>query len=422
MQSALVTATLTTDDHSAVTLKNNTQIVSDSNRTEDIFNYLTVENCILTGEDVARYFGKEIPRYKEFNLNPDQIYMVYRPAAEIRDSNFDRKPLLSQHMDFSAIDYKSKFIVGTVGATEMKNDKLTATLEFWSQKAIDELNKGQKYLSCGYTYTPKVEKGVYNGISYDIMMTDIKANHVAMVDNPRYKAAVVADEAFSLNKLLKGIKTMNFLSKFRKLVHDEDTMSFDAAIEATKAIMSNDSLEEDDKEKAIKELKEKGKKSEAADKTAKDEELKAKMQKETELAGDEDDENEKDIKKKADVKDSDCGKVMDSDSIETLIEARVKAELQKITKQSIVFDSAIEEYKRTCGQVNKLAFDSADSVLDAILKNNRINATGKTLEQKQAMVEMLPSVKKQSANMVFDSNTTGKKLIPDNLATFLKGK
>jgi hypothetical protein len=395
----------------------NVAIVSDSNRTEQPFGYLTVENCTFTGADIAKYFGFEVPDFKKHGLDPTKIYSVYRPQSEIRDSNFNLKPLLSRHIDFSAEDYKHKFIVGAVGNTEMVGEELKGTVEFWSQEAIDMLNKGIKKLSCGYTYTAKAESGIYNGQSYDIMMTDIYANHVAMVDNPRYKAAIVADDALSINKLFKRVKQMSFLSKLRKLVTDSDTMSFDEGIEATKSIMANDSLSSEEKEAALKELKEKGKKAEAND-----EELKAKMQKATECAGDEDvaeDEDETEKPKAVEAKDSKVA--MDSDAIEALIARRVAAEIEKISKQHNVFDSAIEEYQRVCGKANKNVFDSADAVYDAILKNNKVNYSGKTLEQKQAMVEMLPTVKKQGNSIVFDSNPN-KSLVPAALADFLKGK
>ena len=76
-------------------------IIGDSNRTEQPFNYLTVENCTLTGADIARYFGFEVPNFKNYGLEPTKIYSVFRPQNEIKDSNFNLKPLLSRHIDFA---------------------------------------------------------------------------------------------------------------------------------------------------------------------------------------------------------------------------------------------------------------------------------------------------------------------------------
>ena len=411
-------------------VKNNIT-TKDSNRIEDEdFKYLTVENCILTGEDVARYFGYEIPDFKAHGLQPNKIYYVLRPVEEIKDTDFSNKPLLSQHLDFSAEEYKHKFIVGTIGETKMANDELKGTVVFWSAKAIEDLKNGKKSLSCGYIYTPKMQSGVHNGKQYDLIMTDIKANHVAMVDNPRYKPAIVADEAFNINNFLKGIRKMGFLQKLRKLVMDEESMSFDEAIEATKAVMTNDELSEEEKDKALAELKKKGKE------VTKDEDLKAKVQKETEVAGDgedkpdkdkiakdsDDDDDDDDDKKKI-AKDKDCDKVtMDIDIVEKIIQKRVQTELAKHSAKRSTFDSALNEYQRTCGKPNAMAFDSADSIYNAILKNNKRSIENKTFAQKQAMVEMIPSIKTVSKQMTYDHSSTGNKLIPNSITEFMKGK
>jgi len=91
--------------NSSINKTNNlASVVADSNRTEQPFNYLTVENCVLTGADVAKYFGFEVPNFKNLGLDPTKIYSVYRPQQEIRNSNFNLKPLLSRHIDFSADD------------------------------------------------------------------------------------------------------------------------------------------------------------------------------------------------------------------------------------------------------------------------------------------------------------------------------
>ena len=254
-------------------------LVNDSNRTEDAYNYLTVDNCVLTGEDVAKYWGREIPQYETHGLDANKIYYVYRPIEEIKDSNFSNKPLLSQHIDFSATDYKSKFIAGTVGATEIVKDELKGTVVFWNKKAIDQLNRGLKYLSCGYTYTPKLQTGIHNGQKYDVIMTNIIANHVAMVDNPRYKSAIVADKVFNVNYLIEGIKKMNFLKSFKNLVMDSEKMSFDEGIETVKSIMANDELSKEEKEEAIEALKKKVTEAKNEKIEAKDEKIEVKDEK-----------------------------------------------------------------------------------------------------------------------------------------------
>lgn len=402
------------------------KVTQDSNRElDEDFGYLEVKNCVITGEDIAQYWGREVPNFKELGLDANKIYKAFRPSDEIRDYNFTNKPLLTQHTDFSADDYKHRFIAGTVGETALADDKLTGTVVFWSGEAQKLLDSGLKYLSAGYLYDPVLEKGQYNGEPYDIKMTNIRANHVAMVDNPRYKRAVVADgiSIFNVNNLIRSVKKMSFLDKLRNiLVTDEDTMSFDEGIEATKKIMCDADLSDEEKEKAIEEIKKK--------KTTEDKELdrkpimdeddddegddkkKDKDKKSTTEDEDDDEDDDKDDKKKT----KDKKTTMDADSIERLVAKRVAQEISKFSKTRTVFDSALSDYERICGKANPMAFDSAESVYNAILKNHNYSITNKTLQQKQAMVEMIPSLKHKSQSLTHDNAISGKgkNILPEN--------
>lgn len=378
----------------------------DSNRTKDEFGYLTVTNCILTGEDVANYYGYEVPNYQKYNLDPKKIYRVYRPRDEIEDSDFSNKPLLSQHMDFSAQDYKNKFISGTIGESRDEAGEKLATVVFWQKEAIDELEKGtKKHLSCGYLYEPVIESGLYNGAPYDIRMTKIRANHVAMVNDPRYKKATVADE----NSVKEETKMKFFWQKDKEV---DGLLTLDEAFEAHKSILANDKMSEDEKAEAIKKVKSKAKrvKGEVEDsKKVDDGDM-----------GDEPTMDKKTMDKK--VKDKDCMS-KDSNSIDVAVLAEKIADekIRKFKEESMAFDAAISEYERVCGKVNKMAFDSTESILDTILNNSKRNFAGKTLAQKQAMVEVLESAKSYTSTKVtLDSNSTSAAFIPASIKSFFE--
>lgn len=382
-------------------------LISDSNRTVDEFGYMTVENCVITGDDVAPYWGYEIPNFKDLGLDPKKIYHVYRPLDEIKDSNFSNKPLLSQHMDFSATDYKSKFIVGTTATIEPIGEQLKGPIVFWKQTAINELERGKKYLSGGYLYTPVLEKGFHKNQSYDLKMVNIVANHVAMVDNPRYKPAIVADED------IKNEEGESMFAWNNKKTTPQG-LTFDEAIDEVKKILTGDASEEE-KEKAVEKVKEKMSKDKMSkDKTAKDKKDEELDDNESEGAEDEDPEPQEEPTAKK--------KKMTGDSIQKLVADSVAKEMEKFTKKTLAFDTAIKEYERVCGRVNRLAFDSdAEKVLDTILKNHKHNSEGKTFEQKQAMVEMIPALRgaQQPAKIVMDNASTGSKCVPDNIIKFL---
>ena len=170
---------------------------AESQRYTDKSGFLVCPNSVITGDDVAKYFGKEIPNGGKLGLEPYKLYNVYRPIDEIKDNDFNGKFLLDQHLNDFGIDTTQKYnahIIGTVYDCKEIDNQIVGTVTFTDQKSIDKLDEGKKYLSAGYFYEPILEKGMSaNGMPYDVKMTNIKANHVAHVDNPRYKDAVIGD-------------------------------------------------------------------------------------------------------------------------------------------------------------------------------------------------------------------------------------
>lgn len=394
-------------------------LTEDTNRTKsEEFGYLTVENCVLTGSDVADYYGYEIPDCKNLGLDAKKIYRVYRPLNEIKNSDFSNLPLLSKHADFNAIDYKDKLIIGTIGETKMVGEQLKATVVFWSQDAINDLEKGKKYLSNGYLYDPILESGAFKGQKYDIKMQNIVANHVALVDNPRYKAAIVADEDLTTKK--KGILSMFFKKKNK-------SYTFDQAIDDIKKILASDESESL-KEKAVEKIKEKlgkDKKDEEMEKREKEkeaenemgdlEEAEAEDEEEEELEDLEQEKMEKETGVKSPKKYSKSA-AKDA-ALRRLVADSVAKEISAYHKKATAFDGAIKEFERICGRVNRMAFDGdADKVLTAILKNAGKTVVGKTFEQKQAMVEMLPNATAQKSNLlVIDSAESTDSDVSENI-------
>lgn len=196
-------------------IKKKTTNDTSGQRYTDDNGYLICPNSILTGDDIAKYWGYEIPYYEKLGLNPNIAYDVYRPIEEIGDNDFNGKPLLDRHIgDFSSDTFSKykKFQIGTVHDTRVEGDKLLGTVTFYDAKAIDDLDDGKRYLSCGYFYDPVVESGTHQNRNYDIRMTNIRANHIAHVSNPRYKQAVVGDE--DVSKLVHNAKILTLVKTF----------------------------------------------------------------------------------------------------------------------------------------------------------------------------------------------------------------
>lgn len=366
---------------------------AESQRYIDANGALICPNSVITGSDVASYFGGEIPNWQRLNLNERQVYQVYRPINEMIDNDFNGKHVLERHIgDFEAstfAQYKDD-IVGVAYDCVQDGTEIKGTIAFNDPKAIDALEDGKKYLSAGYWYDPVLEKGVYNGMAYDIKMTNIRANHIAHVENPRYKKAIVGDN----DNVNSGVNKLKFKEKYPSLYRQFAKMGLDEDL-AEKAISAMDEKEQEEADKK------------AADACAKDEEEKKK-------AEDEKAELEEKAKKAEDELEAVKGVVhakekgQDSNALAEVVSKVVAHEMSKFEKQftarNMAMDGAMTAYTQRFGSPSK-AFDSPDAVYDAILAHEGMNYKGKSLNQKMAMVEVLESRPSQAGyvNVGMDS-------------------
>jgi hypothetical protein len=157
-------------------------------RQKDANGYLRVSSSNLTKEQVAGYYGREISGGNAGYI-PDKLYKVYRPAEELKKAlpTFNGIPVLIRHKADSAENPQKELRVGVTGTEAFFDGKyIKNALIFHDAAAIDLIESGeQKELSAGYKYTPVEEKGVFEGQEYEIKMTNIVANHIAIVREGR---------------------------------------------------------------------------------------------------------------------------------------------------------------------------------------------------------------------------------------------
>lgn len=271
-----------------------TSNLSSSRTYDDINNNLHVENNILTKEGIASYLGKELTGWEDIGLDPKKIYKVYR-SKKILDKYkdiFNRLQVTREHPSYNdCSDIPKNQVIGATGekAVVELNDNGVAELKnsitFWDNQAVDDV-KNDKItgLSCGTILKYEKNKGQWNGESYDLVVSEMIGNHLALTDNPRIKGSVVAD-TLKINKYTGGI-FMNLFDKFfgskLQLKATKDSMEMIDIVE--------DLLEKGEHQKAmdiIKKMKEstteivepttdekedlKSTKDEGCDKTTKDE-------------------------------------------------------------------------------------------------------------------------------------------------------
>lgn len=167
-------------------------------RTFDANGFLHVSESNISKATVNQYYGKEIPRYRELGLDANTIYNVLRPPEELEKAakTFDNLPLLLRHEAVSPDQPHKELRCGTTGTgTVFDGTYLKTSLAVWDKPDIDLIvSDEKKEISPGYSFTPVLEEGVFDGQPYSIKMTNIKGNHVAIVYKGRTGSDVVVKD------------------------------------------------------------------------------------------------------------------------------------------------------------------------------------------------------------------------------------
>ena len=391
------------------------QIVKDSVRRRDANGYLHVETSRLTADQVAPYYGRDIPNARENGLDLDRIYYAWRAPEELNRalSSFNGVPLLIKHKFDSAENPNTDLRVGTVGTSaKWEPPFITNALSVWNEEAIQAIEDGSlRDLSCGYRYVPDFTPGkTPDGVEYDFVMRDIKCNHVALVADGRAKGCYVEDQ------LPEEMKNMTEENK----VEDNDTTEGEGATDnadAIKNILAEAGIQLDPEKldalaQAILAAMSTGDNdvAEDNDEGASDND---------EGASDNDGEGASD--EDGETSDSDEGAQDEegeaSDSDEPSEGAQDAALIAKTVKRELrALYSAADAVKGTVGAVNPLAYDSADAIYLDALKQMKYPRKVKASEAK-AVFYALQSVKSLGAQGAMDSNIKPKR--EGNASAFL---
>ena len=295
-----------------------------SARSIDSNGFMRVANCPLTKEQVAPYLGREIPNFRSLGLEPDRIYQVYRPASDLSKPSTINSvkgiPLLLDHAPVSPDDLREDQLVGSLGdAAKWDGTYLRCNLNILAKKAQDHIkDHSMRELSLSYAYTPVIKAGSFKGKHYDIVMKDIKANHLALVEAGRAGSDVRVCDSLPmelkqmnentnvlevLNKLLDEVQKQNQSNAAAVGDSDpteEDTSTEEAIFKDDDEAAEDEEIAEDEDEAAVdsdEEVAEDDDEEVAEDEDCKDgeecaedEDPDEKAEDEDELAEDEDDE------------------------------------------------------------------------------------------------------------------------------------
>jgi hypothetical protein len=212
---------------------------SATRRRVDENGFLHVSLSHISKEIVNPYYGREIPGCEELGLDPERIYQGYRSGAELAKGadTFNGLPILMGHHAESADNPQKEHRVGSLGTDAAFNAPyLDNSLIITDADAIKAIESGRAVeLSSAYRYDPVFEPGEFGGEAYDFIMTNIRGNHVALVEEGRAGPdVVVADQQ------IKQTPLRRFGMGIKELI--EKLKAFVASAEASGAEIDPDSL------------------------------------------------------------------------------------------------------------------------------------------------------------------------------------
>ncbi len=176
----------------------------DTKRKIDENGFLHVGLSNISKECVSPYYGYEIPNYKALELSANKVYYAYRSAYELNLAvdTFNGLPLLRGHYIEHAQKPQKEHRVGSLGTDCCFSEPyLQNSIIVTDAEAIRKIESGERVeLSAAYAYEPILESGIFNGQKYDFLMTNIRGNHVALVEEGRVGADVIVADSNTINK------------------------------------------------------------------------------------------------------------------------------------------------------------------------------------------------------------------------------
>jgi hypothetical protein len=158
----------------------------------------------ISKANVCQYYGAEIPKWQSLGLDAQKVYRLLRdPAAlEAAAPTFNNVPLQIKHVHQKANDPQADLIVGSVSGAVFVHPYLSASLCVWHEEGIAAIEtETMVELSSSYHYDAVMEPGEFEGEAYDGKMTNIRGNHVALVEEGRAGPdVIVADSNPFTNK------------------------------------------------------------------------------------------------------------------------------------------------------------------------------------------------------------------------------
>lgn len=192
-----------------------------SQRVADINGWYEIPRNPISRVGVFPYTARSIDA-PDAETNPNRIYQVYRPEAELSDPDAVRSFRLVPWTDEHAmlgnpeagqglIAPEKKGVHGTTGEQQEYDPTdrtLYSNLKIWANSLQDAIDAGKKELSLGFRCVYEFVDGVFEGQPYNAIQRFMRGNHIATVQHGRMGPSVAVLDSMSFTFDAKDIVTM----------------------------------------------------------------------------------------------------------------------------------------------------------------------------------------------------------------------
>lgn len=194
-----------------------------SARWKDEDGRLHVDRSNFSKVQVAPYRGSEIIGWEKHHLDPNRMYMAYRPAEELSKPETIKSivgiPIQYEHHIDTPDQPADTTRIGVTGDQATFEDPyLVGSMHLFDAKAIKKIQAGEKReLSLAYYYVPDFTPGETEaGEHYDFVMRNIRATHLAVVEEGR-----AGKDCCVMDSTSNGGKAMNDEDKSQDIATDD---------------------------------------------------------------------------------------------------------------------------------------------------------------------------------------------------------
>lgn len=171
-----------------------------SARLQDQNGYLLVKGCPIASSGVFQYSAAQVG----LPGDPNRIVNVYRPPEAVSDEEYLASlqliPLINDHEmlsgfqnDNSATAPEDYGVDGVLYDVLYSVPWVNGDLKIFSRSMQADLSSGKKDLSLGYTCDFEVRSVVVDGVQCEVIQTNMRGNHIALVEVGRVPGARVLD-------------------------------------------------------------------------------------------------------------------------------------------------------------------------------------------------------------------------------------